>query len=204
VRGSHRKGVLRLGNHDRLVAVILPGQGTLFILPPLHAPYLVGESRLRPMCPPRCSPAWTLPRPPRSATSPSATPASRPPSRGSYRVVEDTMTIAGKPSATRSFARVGSLCGPRPVQVRQPPPGPPSWSGPPTTSSGSPAAWAVATTRPSTRSRRAWRPSPAAVGSPPCCAPKSASTSAARRPWPGGSTRPRCSASRPPTAGMRC
>jgi hypothetical protein len=39
VRGSHRKGVLRLGDRDCLAAVILPGQGTLFLLPPLHAPY---------------------------------------------------------------------------------------------------------------------------------------------------------------------
>jgi hypothetical protein len=47
VRRSHRKGVLRLGDHDRLAAVILPGQGTLFIITPLHAPSLVGRSRLR-------------------------------------------------------------------------------------------------------------------------------------------------------------
>jgi hypothetical protein len=29
MQGSYRKGVLRLGDHDRLAAVILPGQGTL-------------------------------------------------------------------------------------------------------------------------------------------------------------------------------
>jgi hypothetical protein len=29
VGGWHRKGVLRLGDRDRLAAVILPGQGTL-------------------------------------------------------------------------------------------------------------------------------------------------------------------------------
>ena len=43
---SHRKGVLRLGDRDRLAAVILPGQGTLFIMTPLHAPSQVGGSRL--------------------------------------------------------------------------------------------------------------------------------------------------------------
>jgi hypothetical protein len=30
VQGWHRKGVLRLGDHDCLAAVILPSQGTLF------------------------------------------------------------------------------------------------------------------------------------------------------------------------------
>jgi hypothetical protein len=30
VEGWHRKGVLRLGDHDRLAAVILPGQGNPF------------------------------------------------------------------------------------------------------------------------------------------------------------------------------
>jgi hypothetical protein len=47
MRGSHRKGVLRLGDHDRVVAVILPGQGTLFTIsrsPPHHR---IGGSRLR-------------------------------------------------------------------------------------------------------------------------------------------------------------
>jgi hypothetical protein len=43
---SHRKGVLRLGDRDRLAAAILPGQGTLFIMTPLHAPSQVGGSRL--------------------------------------------------------------------------------------------------------------------------------------------------------------
>jgi hypothetical protein len=56
VRGSHRKGVLRLGDHDRLAAVILPGQRTLFVLLPLHALYLVGGSRLRTELPPGTGP----------------------------------------------------------------------------------------------------------------------------------------------------
>ena len=47
MRGWHRKGVLRLGDRDCLAAVILPGQGTLFTARPLHAPYLIGGSRLR-------------------------------------------------------------------------------------------------------------------------------------------------------------
>src|SRR5919109_748734 len=38
--------LLRLGDHDRLAAVILPGQGTLFITLPLHPPYPIGGSRL--------------------------------------------------------------------------------------------------------------------------------------------------------------
>jgi hypothetical protein len=36
MRGWYRKGVLRLGDRDCLAAVILPGQGTLFMPSPLH------------------------------------------------------------------------------------------------------------------------------------------------------------------------
>ena len=46
-RGWHRRGVLRLGDRDCLAAVILPGQGTLFLLPLLPTLYPIGGSRLR-------------------------------------------------------------------------------------------------------------------------------------------------------------
>jgi len=127
-----------------------------------------------------------------------------PDQRGSYRVVEDTMTIAGA-SVTRRSGCAGCSCGPRPARRRPPPPAPASWTGREVTWSGSPAGWAAATTPTSKRSRRAWPPSPAAAGSPACCAPRSGSTRPpANRPWRGGSTPPRWSASRPPTAGMGC
>jgi hypothetical protein len=37
VGGWHRKGVLRIGDHDRLAAVILPGQRALFVISPSPA-----------------------------------------------------------------------------------------------------------------------------------------------------------------------
>jgi hypothetical protein len=131
--------------------------------------------------------------------------AGKPPEqRGSYRVLEDTMTIAGKRKADPVLRLRGCLCGPAPAPTRRPPPGPASWSGPPATWSACNAGWAAATTRPSTRFRRAWPPSPRDAGSAACCAPRSELTNAARPPWPGGSTRPRWPPSRPPTAGTRC
>src|SRR5215207_5241104 len=41
------KGVLRLGDHDRLAAVILPGRGTLFVISPSPPHNRLGESRLK-------------------------------------------------------------------------------------------------------------------------------------------------------------
>jgi hypothetical protein len=127
-----------------------------------------------------------------------------PDQRGSYRVLEDTMTIAGRRAAD-PVLRV------RRVLV---------WS------SARASAAATARARKLDRARddlerltrglggrhyptvdkvqRAWPPSPAAVGSPACCAPRSGLTSVASRPWRGGSTRPRWPPSRPPTAGTRC
>jgi len=46
VRGWHRKGVLRLGDRDRLAAVILPGQGTPFTISPSPPHLRLGGSRL--------------------------------------------------------------------------------------------------------------------------------------------------------------
>jgi hypothetical protein len=46
MRGWHRKGVLRLGNRDRLAAVILPGQGALFTIGPSPPHHRLGGSRL--------------------------------------------------------------------------------------------------------------------------------------------------------------
>jgi hypothetical protein len=47
VGGWHRKGVLRLGDHDRLAAVILPGQRALFVISPSPPHNRLGGSRLR-------------------------------------------------------------------------------------------------------------------------------------------------------------
>jgi hypothetical protein len=53
--------------------------------------------------------------------------AGKPPEqRGSYRVVEDTMTIAGKRKADPVLRYAGCSCGPRPALVRPPPPAPAS------------------------------------------------------------------------------
>ena len=46
MRGSHRKGVLRLLVNDSLAAVILPGQRTLFIIRPGSPDHSIGGSRL--------------------------------------------------------------------------------------------------------------------------------------------------------------
>ena len=46
MRGWHRKGVLRLGDHDCLAAVILPGQGTLFTIQPASTDNPIGGFRL--------------------------------------------------------------------------------------------------------------------------------------------------------------
>jgi len=128
-----------------------------------------------------------------------------PEQRGSYRVVEDTMTIAGKRTTdpvlgvrrvfvwssaragAAATARAGKLDRARDDLQRLT------------------RAWAAATTRPWTRFRHAWRPSPSSAGSAACCAPRSAATQPpASRPWPGGLIPPRWRASRPPTAGTRC
>jgi hypothetical protein len=130
--------------------------------------------------------------------------AGKPPSqRGSYRVLEDTMTLVGKRKADPvlrvrrvfvwSSARAGAAATARTRKLDR------ARDDLERLARG----WAAATIRPSTRSRRAWRPSPAAVGSPVCCAPRSAATRPpASRPWPGGSTPTRWPPSRPPTAGM--
>jgi hypothetical protein len=132
--------------------------------------------------------------------------AGKPPARrGRYRVVEDTMTITGK-RTTDPVLRV------RRVFV---------WSSTRAQAAATARArkldrarddlerltrgWAAATTRPPTRCRHAWPSSPAAAGSPACCAPRSGSTRPpANRRWCGTSTSPRWRASRPPTAGMGC
>jgi hypothetical protein len=46
VRGSHRKGVLRLGVNDWLATVILAGQGTLFIIQSRSPDHPIGGCRL--------------------------------------------------------------------------------------------------------------------------------------------------------------
>jgi hypothetical protein len=46
VRGSHRKGVLRLGVNDWLATVILAGQGTLFIIQSRSTDHPIGGCRL--------------------------------------------------------------------------------------------------------------------------------------------------------------
>ena len=46
MRGSPRKGVLRLLVNDSLAAVILPGQRTLFIIRPGSPDHSIGGSRL--------------------------------------------------------------------------------------------------------------------------------------------------------------
>jgi hypothetical protein len=128
-----------------------------------------------------------------------------PDQRGSYRVVEDTMTITGRRTTDPVLQVRRGLCGPRPAPARRPPAAPASWTAPAKTCTGSPAALAAATTRPWTRSRRAWPPSPKLAGSPACCAPRSAAIPPpASPPWPGGSTPPRWPPKPPPTAGMRC
>jgi hypothetical protein len=48
VRGSHRKGVRRLGVNDWLATVILAGQGTLFIIQSRSTDHPIGGCRLRP------------------------------------------------------------------------------------------------------------------------------------------------------------
>jgi hypothetical protein len=113
-----------------------------------------------------------------------------PDQRGSYRVVEDTMTITGKRTTdpVLSVRRVVVWSSARADAAS--PPGPRSWSEPATTSSGSPGAWAAATTPTPKRSPPGWPPSAAAAGSPACCAPRSAPTRPlANQPWRGGSTR---------------
>jgi hypothetical protein len=123
---------------------------------------------------------------------------------GSYRVVEDTMTIGGKRKAD-PVLRLRRLF---------------VWS--------SARAQAAATARvrkldrargdlerltrglgsrhypDPKRCRRVWPPSPRPAGSAPTCAPRWAPTNAARQPSPGTSTQPRWPPSRPPTAGTRC
>jgi Domain of unknown function (DUF4277) len=119
--------------------------------------------------------------------------AGKPPDqRGSYRVIEDTMTICGKRS-TDPVLRV------RRVFV---------WS--------SARAGAAATAR-ARKLERATddlqrlarglgsRHYPTVDKSPGCCAPRSAPIPPpASRPWRGGSIPPRWPPSRPPTAGMPC
>ena len=128
-----------------------------------------------------------------------------PEQRGSYRVVEDTMTIAGKRTTDPvlrvrrvfvwSSARAGAAATARARKLDRARDDLQRLT----------RAWAAATTRPWTRFRHAWRPSPSSAGSAACCAPRSAATQPpASRPWPGGLIPPRWRASRPPTAGTRC
>jgi hypothetical protein len=122
--------------------------------------------------------------------------------RGSYRVAEDTMTIAGKRKADpvlrvrRVFVWSSARAGAAATAVLA------SWTGHEMTWSGSPVGWAAATTSTPGRCRRVWPPSPSNAGLAPTCAPRWAPTSAANRPSPGTSTQPRWPPSRPPTAGM--
>jgi hypothetical protein len=132
--------------------------------------------------------------------------AGKPPDqRGSYRVVQDTMTICGKRKADPvlqvrrvfvwSSARAGAAATARARKLERARADLERLT----------RAWAAATTPTPTRSPRGWRPSPATAGSLGCCAPRSAPTRPpGTRPWRGGSTRPRWPPSRPPTAGMGC
>jgi hypothetical protein len=132
--------------------------------------------------------------------------AGKPPDqRGSYRVVEDTMTITGKRKAAPvlqvrrvfvwSSARAGAAATARARRLER------ATDDLERLQRG----WAAATTPMPTRSPRGWRPSPAAAGSPGCCVPRSVPTRPlGSRPWRGGWIRPRWRVSRPPTAGMGC
>ncbi len=122
--------------------------------------------------------------------------AAKPPDqRGSYRVIEDTMTIAGKRKrdpvlrVRRMFvwssARPGAAATSRARKLDR------ARDDLDRLTRGLGAA----TTRPSTRHRCAWRPSPTPAGSPACCAPRSGST---RPP----ANRP-CLVARPGGAGAR-
>jgi hypothetical protein len=128
-----------------------------------------------------------------------------PEQRGSYRVVEDTMTITGKRKADPvlpvrrvvvwSSARAGAAATARARKLAR------ATGDLERLQRGLGSRHSLMPTR----SPHALRPSPAAAGSPVCCAPRSAPTRPpASRPWRGGSTRPRWPPSRPPTAGMRC
>src|SRR5665647_682031 len=130
--------------------------------------------------------------------------AKKPEDRGSYRVSEDTMTLAGRHSGPGRCGCAGSSCTPPPGPVPPRPPGPRSSTGPATTCTASAAAWAAGTTPPRPPSPTGSPRSPAAAASVPTCAPRSARTTTANRPWPGSSTKPRSRPKPPPTAGTPC
>jgi len=127
-----------------------------------------------------------------------------PDQRGSYRVLEDTMTITGRRKRDPvlrlrrvfvwSSARAGAAATARARKLDR--------AGDDlerlTRGLGSRHYPDVA----AVKTRLA--ASPVAVGSPPCCAPRWTPTSAAHPLSSGTSTRPRWPPSRPPTAGTRC
>jgi hypothetical protein len=109
--------------------------------------------------------------------------AGKPPEqRGSYRVLEDTMALAGPRNADPVLHLRRVLCGPAPGLRRRPPPGPRSERAPATTLAAWNEGWAAATILTLPRCRRAWPRLPRPVGWLACWAPRSGSTSAATPP----------------------